>query len=1125
MTRTVTPPLAQLLHDYFSSNARSKGMEYFVRNAVTVLTMEPDLIEAQVAGGEQYQVAIEYDEPANELAVSCACPAFDREGTCKHLWAVLKTADAEGGLSAARANGCHNLVRELESVTDDDYADDGNFRFEPRAAEKRPAPAPPKAEAWTQALAAVSRRHVSSVSSGFWIAGRQVLYIIDIGRCFQGQPPAVEIAVQDRKQNGEWSKPRVQRLSRTDIYAAPDPRDRKVLEALLGLRKAEYGYSSYGYGFDELVSPVALNAGLMQFAFSLLCDTGRCWLRRTDERDAELIRLTWDDGPAWDVSVQVKEKDANGNYRLTGTLRRDGQDMPLTAANLILRGGVMVVGETAVRFNDEYFEWIAMLRDGGGLSVPHRDGQKLAAMLATMPRRVPVQMPEHLRIEEVSGSPRPKLRLFKATRYGRATGDRMQAGVQFDYEGKFIGADHADEALLIDQPRQLIRRDRDAEAAALELLASMGFRPMPAYDRDTERQLEVKLRKLHAALSPLVAAGWRVEAEGKPYRSAGAIQLKVASGIDWFELSGQAQFDDQTIELPLLLEALRRKENTVTLGDGTIGMLPEEWLKKYGTLAALGNDEGDHIRFGRTQVGLLDALLAAMPEATCDEVFHQARERLRRFAGVKPVDAPPGFGGELRPYQCEGLGWLQFLREFRFGGCLADDMGLGKTIQVLAMLDARRLEKEAARNEKDDAVKGASSLPRPSLVVVPRSLVFNWQSEASKFTPELRVLDHTGIDRICRGEGDHAADLGEYDLILITYGTLRADAAKLKDVKFDYLILDEAQAVKNAGSASAKAVRLLDGEHRLVMTGTPVENRLSDLWSLFEFLNPGMLGSASVFKLLGGGGDSDSGEARALLSKALRPFILRRKKEQVARDLPARFEQTLYCELEPKQRKLYNQLREHYRKSLLGKVDKDGLNKSKMHVLEALLRLRQAACHPGLIDDARKGEASAKLDALLPQLQEVIDEGHKVLVFSQFTSLLAIVRQRLDAEKITYEYLDGQTRDRQARVERFQNDPACPVFLISLKAGGSGLNLTAADYVFLLDPWWNPAVEAQAVDRAHRIGQSKQVFAYRLIARDTVEEKVLELQNSKRDLADAIISEDNSLISKLGRAELELLLS
>ncbi|MGH8205553.1 MAG: DEAD/DEAH box helicase, partial [Steroidobacteraceae bacterium] len=336
---------------------------------------------------------------------------------------------------------------------------------------------------------------------------------------------------------------------------------------------------------------------------------------------------------------------------------------------------------------------------------------------------------------------------------------------------------------------------------------------------------------------------------------------------------------------------------------------------------------------------------------------------------------------------------------------------------------------------------------------------------------------------------------------------------------------DEAQAIKNADSVSAKAARLLQADHRLALSGTPIENHIGELWSLFEFLNPGMLGTSSVFKLTRASWRSPDDEARRLLSHILRPFLLRRTKEQVLPDLPPKVEQTLYCELDRKQRKLYDELRDHYRATLSQHIESRGLERSKIQILEALLRLRQAAIHPGLLDERHKHDASAKLDVLLPRLHEVLEEGHKTLVFSQFTSMLAILRQHLDASGTDYAYLDGRTRDREARVTRFQTDPACKLFLISLKAGGHGLNLTAAQYVFLLDPWWNPAIEAQAIDRAHRIGQANRVFAYRLIARDTIEEKVLELQRAKRDLADAIIGADSGPIGNLSREDLELLLS
>ncbi len=708
-------------------------------------------------------------------------------------------------------------------------------------------------------------------------------------------------------------------------------------------------------------------------------------------------------------------------------------------------------------------------------------------------------------------------------------------------------ADAADEAAVVNLT-QIVYRDLGRENECYARLLQLGFRE--AYDYGSTRpSLRLGPSKLPRVVAELSRDGWFVEAEGKLYRPPGEFKVSVTSGIDWFELHGEVQFGDQIATLPQLLSALRRGQTTVRLGDGTFGLLPQEWLKKYAPLAGMGEvsrgeDDEDHLRFSARQVGFLDALLAGMPEARFDAGFTRARDELARFSGVAAIDAPATFVGELRAYQRDGLGWMSFLRRFGFGGCLADDMGLGKTVQVLALLESRRRLRRGVPDDDAAALTPAAGDPAsalatpaieaasadttiggeqqigPSLVVAPRSLVFNWMQEAAKFTPRLRVLDHTQADRQ-RGS-KHFMD---YDLVLTTYGTLRRDAGYFKDIRFDYAVLDEAQAIKNASSESAKAARLLAADHRLALSGTPVQNHLGELWSLFEFLNPGMMGTASVFReVTGGTAGSDAG-ARESLSRALRPFILRRTKEQVARDLPEKTEQTLFCELDTEQRRLYNELRDHYRTSLLDRIAKEGMNKAKIQVLEALLRLRQAACHPGLIDKKKASEGSAKLDTLLEQVGEVLEENHKVLVFSQFTTLLAIVRSRLDQRGVVYEYLDGRTRDRQARVERFQNDPDCKLFLISLKAGGLGLNLTAAEYVFLLDPWWNPAVEAQAIDRAHRIGQTRRVFAYRLIAKDTVEEKVLQLQQTKKDLAAAIINADNSLIRTLKRDDLELLLS
>ena len=574
-------------------------------------------------------------------------------------------------------------------------------------------------------------------------------------------------------------------------------------------------------------------------------------------------------------------------------------------------------------------------------------------------------------------------------------------------------------------------------------------------------------------------------------------------------------------------------------------------IEKYARLAKFGQVEDDKIRFRPSQAMLLDAMLDAQ-QVSFDKGFKAIRKKLRSFTGVKPKSPPKGFQGTLRQYQSEGLGWLHFLREFGLGGCLADDMGLGKTIQVLSLLESRRTRKvDAAKSDsgvgKKTTAKGkggklakatkstkqkAESLSeivvaaqfkrKPSIVVVPKSLIFNWIEEAAKFTPRLRIVNYTGTGR--KAVIEEALAAGGFDVLITTYGTMRKDIAELSLIEFDYAILDESQAIKNSKAQCAKSSRLLRADHRLAMTGTPIENHLGELWSLFEFLNPGMLGGSTNFAKLTNQKKNNEEEREATLgalAKAIQPFMLRRTKEQVLTDLPPKTEQTLYCDMLPAQKKAYDELKEYYRVKLAKKVETDGIGRSKIQVLEALLRLRQVACDPRLVDKGSK--PGAKLELLGQQISEVASEGHKVLVFSQFTSFLALVKDQFDAQGICYEYLDGKSSKRAASVKRFQEDESVSAFLISIKAGGHGLNLTAADYVYILDPWWNPAVEAQAIDRAHRMGQQNPVIAYRMICRDTVEEKIVSLQQSKRDLADKIVRSDESLIRSMTADDLQIL--
>ncbi len=1066
----------------FNPTIRDRGFAYFRGGAVKILEHSGSYVRAQVKGKLDYFVQLTLT--LNSLEVACTCPYFADGQDCKHIWATILAADSKTYLSEVDLLGPLKLVYDDDALEELQLLEDGGATPEPQPD-------------WQQQLTVITNsiNNARRPERNLWPDNRELYYVVDPQASRASGLLNVEIAFRELNKKGEWGKIKKARIQQNQIGQLRDPADREILSLLLGGRDAYW--SSYSYGELDLPNPIVLANTIQPLLLARMCATGRCMFRPED-KNAELKQLEWDDSTTWQFWLVVKR--TGDQYALNPVLRNGVDEIEFLAAPLVSEAVIIGPDFRIARFATNGARvWSSALRMAGELRIPATESRQLIAQLLELPSIPNIEMPPELQFERVSFPPRPRLIVRKSKFNPYQT--ELEAKLYFDYEG--IEIDYFDKRDgVYDRDRnRYVERDLDSERNALTLLSTLSIKRGSQYS-DTFR---VSPRNLPRAVTSLLANGWRVEAEGKLYRNAASSSLSVSSGIDWFELHGSLNFgDDLEVKLPQLLAALRRGQKVIALGDGSFGVLPEEWLQRYGLLASFGVTEEDHLRFQRTQTGVLDALLAARPEIICDETFARVREEWQNFGGIKPIAEPRGFVGRLRDYQREGLGWFAFLERFKFGGCLADDMGLGKTVQVLALLESRRKEES-----------------RPSLVVVPRSLIFNWQQEVARFTPELRVLTHIGSERI-KGT-DHFKD---YDLILTTYGTLRRDVIHFDDVEFDFVILDEAQAIKNAGTETAKAVRLLRSGQRLALSGTPIENHLGELWSLFEFLNPGMLGSASVFQVSTNGTQKPNDDSRVMLSRALRPFILRRTKQQVAKELPKKLEQTIYCEMDEQQRRQYEELRDYYRQSLLDKISLQGINKSKIQILEALLRLRQTACHPALvtgsIDDFTP---NAKLDVLLPRLSEVTEEGHKAIVFSQFTSFLSIVRNRLDQQDVTYEYLDGKTRNRGDTVERFQNDPNCKLFLISLKAGGQGLNLTAAEYVFLLDPWWNPAVEAQAIDRAHRIGQMNRVFAYRLITRDTVEEKVLELQSTKRELADAIINADNSVIRNITGEDLRLLLS
>lgn len=698
----------------------------------------------------------------------------------------------------------------------------------------------------------------------------------------------------------------------------------------------------------------------------------------------------------------------------------------------------------------------------------------------------------------------------------------LRADLRFGYGDHELSVTKTDEPYAVEtvpDSWNLIRihRNHQREQEVIQLLTNAIYRLKRAGNRFPTGTYELRARAhpfdfLMHSIPLLTQADFEIYGEdnlklGRVNRHTPTLRVHITSGIDWFDLKTFIEYGDQHISLHDVRKALKRGENYIKLADGSIGQIPAEWLEKYKHLWGLARETEDGFRVSDIHLPLLDSLLEEDATLQPPPDLIQRREHLRRFERIEPKPLPSGFVGELRPYQKHGYDWLHFLHEYKFGGILADDMGLGKTIQALAYLQAKR---EQASGKKE-----------ASLLIVPKSLIANWQRESEKFTPSLRFLEHMGNFR-----AKDTSAFNDYDVILTTYGTMLRDIEILRKYNFDHIILDESQAIKNPLAKSAKAARLLKGDHRIVLTGTPVENNTFELWSQFAFLNPGLLGSMDYFKRefatpIESGGDE---ETAALLRKLVYPFILRRTKEQVAPELPPRTERIVYTDMGTAQKKLYTLTREKYRAELLGLIESEGIQDARFKILEGLLRLRQIAIHPALVEKKYKGEAP-KFEVLFETLETLQSENHKALIFSQFVETLKLVRRELDARKLKYVYLDGQTSNRQSRVDQFQNDPTYPFFLISLKAGGVGLNLTAADYVIHLDPWWNPAVEMQASDRAHRIGQDKPVFVYKIIARDTVEEKILQLQEKKRALVKSIIATEAGFFKSLTQDDVRTLFS
>ncbi|MEO6961865.1 MAG: SNF2-related protein [Puia sp.] len=769
-------------------------------------------------------------------------------------------------------------------------------------------------------------------------------------------------------------------------------------------------------------------------------------------------------------------------------------------------------------YNNNLYLWnkpedIAILSGfkDGKLLIPKSEWPvQLRKTVLPLQKEYHVEFDSELVKEIKSGDPEKKILL-------QEKGDYLLFQPIFVYKGFETTASGKDELVVADGDKVLlIQRNKEKESAFLAQLQSLHSQFIqPQGSPGLALRGGDVLKNNWFFLFMDAMQDMKVNVQGfdalKNFRfntSRPQTKIHISSSTDWFDARVDILFGDQKVTIADVKKALANKQQFVPLNDGTLGVLPDEWVKRYALLFRVGEGKSNELRLSRYHLSVIDELYENRNEEELIIHLEKKYEQLKEFKTIKEIDPPEHLAHILRPYQVHGFHWLNYLHEVNWGGILADDMGLGKTVQALSFLHHYKHQYKHLR----------------ALVVCPTTLIFNWENEIKKFAPSLSYRIHHGGERLRNKES-----LNSFEVLITTYGTLRSDIKMLMDVPFDYVVLDESQAIKNPSSKVTKAACLLRAKHRLCMSGTPLQNNTFDIFAQMNFLNPGMLGSIEFFRQefaipIDKFGEPDRKDH---LRKLLYPFILRRTKEQVARDLPDKTETILFCEMEEEQRKVYDAYRNDYRDKILGTIESQGIQKSQLTILQGLMKLRQICDSPAILNETeRYPNHSIKLDELTREISENIG-NHKALIFSQFLGMLALIREKLSSLGIVYEYFDGSTTaiDREKAIRSFQDNESCRVFLISLKAGGVGLNLTAADYVYIVDPWWNPAVEQQAIDRTHRIGQTKNIFAYRMICKDSIEDKILQLQDRKRLLAKDLIADDDGFVKSLSREDVEYLFS
>ena len=688
----------------------------------------------------------------------------------------------------------------------------------------------------------------------------------------------------------------------------------------------------------------------------------------------------------------------------------------------------------------------------------------------------------------------------------------LKASLEFEYDGVRVPFSKQDKSpyVTIKKPEEdliyWVKRNLEHEYQAYQMLLACKFIPMQTNNLALEKEDAINFYNYYMNKA---GEGWVFEEKDdmsffkiieEPFRMCAKIDFSETES-DSFVIKLYGQVGDEVINFDDIYETIQSNEKYARIRSLGFVEYPAEniyaMMKSFNSFDAYRNNENEFV-VKTYRAGLVTELKNQNFELVMSKRFEEFWNQISTFSTGGDVALPKGINAKFREYQQKGFGWLWFMYKYGLNGILADDMGLGKTLQALALI-------QKAKEEDGE---------KPVLVVCPTSVVFNWESEIQKFAPTLSCLKLSGVER-----KNFFEKIPEHDVVITSYALIRRDIEELQKYEFRYIILDESQNIKNAMSQTAQSVKQLKAEHKLALSGTPIENRLEELWSVFDFLMPGFLFNIAEFnyRYVNPIMERQDKTVEKRLKLQIYPFILRRMKRDVAKDLPDKVENIAYCELTPEQKDFYLDVLDSTKEELFKSIEQNGLEKSRLSIFSALLRLRQICCHPRLYDKENvKGMIpSGKFEHLKGMLEQIISEGHRILLFSQFVDMLDIIKDWLERSGIPYEYLTGKTKDRQGAVERFNSSASIPIFLISLKAGGTGLNLTGADYVIHYDPWWNPAVEDQATDRAYRIGQTKKVFVYRLITKNTVEEKIQKLKSIKRDLVDNVISVDRNITKSL----------